>query len=149
VPKHRLLVMCCIWVAAGCGSSAYVVVPAQPAGQRVPVDALVEAHPLADGQNIRVVELWRDGTAMSCHFVQVRDRESPHIHARHDLAVTVLQGSGELFLNGQPLTMRDGDAAIVPRGTAHYFVNRGTSPAVAFVTFAPAFDGADQVPVTP
>jgi quercetin dioxygenase-like cupin family protein len=110
------------------------------------LDALLAAQPLADGENITVQALGR-AEALSSHLVQIRDRERPHVHAAHDLAVTLLRGHGRLFVAGAVHEMRCGDVAVVPRGTAHYFVNLDAHPAVAFVTFAPPYDGKDQVPV--
>ncbi len=104
------------------------------------------AHPLPPGANIRSLPLGRT-EACSYHLVQVRDREAPHVHATHDLAVTVLRGHGQLYIRGEARPMEVGDVAVVPRGTPHYFVNSGAVPAAAFVTFAPPYDGKDQVPV--
>ncbi len=109
------------------------------------LEAIAAAHPLPPGANISVVPLGRTD-ACSYHLVQVRDREAPHVHAAHDLAVTVLRGRGQLYIHGQAQPMEVGDVAVVPRGTPHYFVNTGQSPAAAFVTFAPPYDGKDQVP---
>ena len=114
-----------------------------PAAAALP--ALLASRPLAEGQNIRA-DLLGQSLALSTHLVQVRDRETPHLHARHDLVVTLLRGRGTLHTAGRALPMRAGDVAVVPRGTTHCFVNEGTDPAVAFVTFAPPHDGTDQVP---
>ena len=143
---RRLVFACGLVSIIACGGSRQIILPGAGGTTSTPLDTLVAAYPLADGQNIRVVELWRDAT-MSCHFVQVRDRETPHIHATHDLTVTVLRGNGQLHLRGASYVMRVGDSAIVPRGTPHYFVNESAAPAAAFVTFAPAYEGTDQVPV--
>jgi quercetin dioxygenase-like cupin family protein len=81
--------------------------------------------------------------------VQIRDREQPHLHAAHDLVVTLLVGNGELHLRGTSQRMEGGDVAIIPRGVPHYFVNTGSAPAAAFVTMAPPAERPDQVPVPP
>ena len=107
--------------------------------------AILTAHPLTASENISVLALGRTEAA-SYHLVQIRDRERPHMHATHDLAVTVLQGTGRLFIRGEPHDMRPGDVAVVPRATPHYFINAGAQPAAAFVTFTPPYDGTDQVP---
>lgn len=145
---RRLAIVFAVGVVTGCAATHNVIAPHAERMSRVEVAALLNAYPLADGQNIRVVELWRD-TALSCHIVQVRDREAAHLHTAHDLTVSVLLGTGEIFIRGTPYPMQAGDVAIVPRGTPHYFVNRSAAPAAAFVTFTPAYDGADQVPVIP
>jgi len=107
--------------------------------------ALAAAHPLPAGQNIGVTRLG-GGAEQSYHLVQVRDREAPHRHRTHSLAVTLLVGSGTLHIGSVPYPMAAGDVAVVPADTVHRFVNAGPDPAVAFVVFAPAYDGSDQVP---
>jgi mannose-6-phosphate isomerase-like protein (cupin superfamily) len=42
--------------------------------------------------------------------------------------------------------MNVGDSAFIPRGTPHYFVNEGSTPAAAIVTFSPPFSGPDNSP---
>ena len=81
--------------------------------------------------------------------MRVRTGEQPHLHAAHDLSVTLLDGCGVLHVAGLPTAMKRGDVAFIPRGTPHYFVNSGSAPAAALVTFAPPYDGTDQVPVSP
>jgi quercetin dioxygenase-like cupin family protein len=103
------------------------------------------AAPLGPSENIRPTEV-RRGESSSVSLVQIRDREQPHRHARYDLTVTLVHGSGTLWLNGAPLAMHAGDVAFIPRGTPHYFVNDGPDPAAALVVFAPAFTGPDQQP---
>ena len=119
---------------------------------RVPVGALdaglepfLVAHPLAEGQNIRADEVERSAGA-SYHLVQVRIGESPHRHATHDLTVFVLRGEGTLNLGAHQLALAAGDAAVVPRGIVHWFVNGARAPALAFVVFSPPLDAPDTVP---
>lgn len=107
------------------------------------VGSLLARSPLPPGQNVGITEVAR-GSSSSLHLVQIRDREAPHVHTRYDISVVLVRGHGSLFLAGRILPMRTGDAAFVPRGTTHYFVNHADEPAVALVTFAPAFSGPDQ-----
>lgn len=107
---------------------------------------MISQAPLAPDENIRAVEIER-GESASTHLVRIRDRETPHVHTRYDLTVVLLEGHGTLFLAGKPLSMRTGDVAFVAKGTPHYFVNESSEPAAALVTFAPAFEGADQKPL--
>jgi quercetin dioxygenase-like cupin family protein len=129
-----------------------VVAGCAPRTPRVPVGALdaglapfLAAHPLAEGQNIRADEVGRSASA-SYHLVQVRGGESPHRHATHDLTVFVLRGDGTLNLEAQRVALAAGDAAVVPRGTVHWFVNHARAPALAFVVFSPPLDAPDTVP---
>ena len=138
-----------VWLAhagVGCTRATHIVVATKDAVQYLEVTDWLAAHPLPAGQNISATRLGRTDT-VSYHLVQVRDREAPHLHATHDMVVTVLRGAGTLYVDGQAQAMRAGDIAVVPRGTPHYFANHDSEPSVAFVTFAPPYDGTDQVPV--
>jgi mannose-6-phosphate isomerase-like protein (cupin superfamily) len=110
------------------------------------VAATVLAWPLAADENVRAREV-RSGANSSISIVQIRDREQPHVHGRYDLTVTLVRGSGTLWLDGAPLAMHAGDMAFIPKGTPHYFVNGGPDPAAALVVFAPPFSGPDQQPI--
>jgi quercetin dioxygenase-like cupin family protein len=110
------------------------------------LDDFLAAHPLADGQEIRADEIGRTPGA-SYHVVQVGGGERPHRHLAHDLAVFVLRGRGALTVAEVETRLDAGDAALVPRGDAHWFVNRGRTPAVALVVFSPPLDAPDTVPV--
>ncbi len=114
--------------------------------QLASLQSLLDANPLAEGENIKALLLGHT-EALSYHLVQVRDREQPHLHAGHDLTMTLLQGKGTFHIQGNAFELRAGDVAVVRRGTPHYFVNSDSTPAVAFVTFAPPYDGTDQVPI--
>jgi quercetin dioxygenase-like cupin family protein len=126
---------------AGCVRTVGLLRPDPPSRQDI--DALAAAVPLAPGENIHPT-LIQHGENMSLFLVQVGDRETPHVHTKYDLTVLLMRGKGTLWLNGQPLRMERGDAAFVPRGTPHFFVNDGCEPAAALVAFAPRFEGPDQ-----
>jgi quercetin dioxygenase-like cupin family protein len=135
-----------LFVVVGCGRPPALTLLDAYGAHTAQLDTVLAAQPLAEGQNIAVQVLGRT-EAFSSHLVQIRDRERPHIHTSHDLAVTLLRGRGRLFIAGEAHEMRSGDVAVVPHGTPHYFVNLDSHPAAAFVTFAPPYDGKDQVPV--
>lgn len=103
-------------------------------------------NPLAANDNIKITTLGQ-GQEVSHHLVQIRDREKPHLHQRHDGTVFMFKGSGYLIMDKVRIDLMAGDVVYIPRGTVHYFVNTGSDPAVAFVVFAPPFDGKDTVPV--
>jgi len=128
---------------AGCAGGRGVVLP-EPL-RHTTVGALLEAFPLRADQNIRPEELAR-GEASSLSLIQIRDRETPHVHTRYDLTVLLVHGHGVLWLAGTPMPMRTGDVAFVPKGTPHFFINEGDGAAAALVSFAPAFSGPDAQP---
>jgi quercetin dioxygenase-like cupin family protein len=139
----RTMVIVVVVALPGCAHQPRVLLPVAP--RSAEVAARLAESPLAAGENIRATPLLR-GEQASVTLVQIRDREAPHVHTRYDITVTLMRGAGTLHLAGEALPMRAGDAAFVPRGTPHFFVNDGREPAAALVSFAPPFDGPDQEP---
>lgn len=135
-----------VLAVTACVPTPRIIVPHAGGDNADHLAALLANHPLAPDQNISATPLGKT-EALSYHLVQIRDRERPHIHATHDLVVTLVRGSGHLYVRGEAREMGPGDVAVVVHGTPHYFVNTGGSPTVAFVTFAPPYDGTDQVPI--
>ncbi len=113
---------------------------------RSDLDRILAENPLPDKQNIRVATMGK-GQTISHHIVQIRDREKPHVHKRHDLTVVVLKGEGYLMLGEDRVELVKGDVLFIPRDTIHYFVNTFSQPSVALAAFSPPFDGKDTVPV--
>ena len=110
--------------------------------------ALMAAHPPEAGRNVTPYFL-EESRHTSRHLIWIRDRETPHFHANHDLVVVLLEGRGTLWLHGQEIPMTVGDVAVIPAGAPHYFVNTGDKPAAAFAVYSPPSDGGDVVPVAP
>ena len=110
------------------------------------LEKMIAENPLAPGENIKVVTLGQ-GPAASHHVVQIRDRETPHLHQTHDATVMMLKGQGFLMLEQRRIDLTAGDVVYIPRGAAHYFTNTAREPTVAFATYTPAFDGKDTHPV--
>lgn len=112
------------------------------------INQVLAQNPLPAAANIKVTTLGQ-GRTVSHHVVQVRDRESPHIHKAHDLTVTVMRGQGYLMLGTRRIDLTVGDVVFIPSGTIHYFVNTHSQPSVALAMFSPPFDGKDNIPAVP
>ncbi len=110
------------------------------------INQILAENPLPPGRNIKVVTLGK-GEGTSHHVVQIRDREAPHVHKKHDLTVVVLKGEGYLMLGKKRINLTRGDVLFIPRGNVHYFVNTYYKPSVALAAFSPPFDGKDTIPV--
>jgi len=108
------------------------------------LDAFLHAHVPAD-EKVRADLVARSETA-SYHVVQVLDREPPHRHVAHDLTVFVLRGHGTLVLGNTRIPLQAGDAALIPRGTVHWFTNESRGRAVTLAVFTPPLDAPDSVP---
>ena len=103
-------------------------------------------NPLAPGENIKVANLGRSASA-SQHIVQIRDRETLHVHKLHDATVTLLRGQGYLILGNQRINLKAGDIIHIPRGLVHQYVNTANDPTVMLAVYSPPFDGKDNYPL--
>ena len=106
---------------------------------------LVERAKLAPDQPVRVEELSRD-TDTSHHLVSLRGREPLHMHERHSILVTLLDGYGRMHIDGEERAVGKGSVLYISRGTVHAFINESDSPAVAYVIYHPPYDGRDSKP---
>jgi mannose-6-phosphate isomerase-like protein (cupin superfamily) len=132
----------------GCtpGLSPYIFLQYGKELRPIELAKLVAENPLGPNENFKLTTLGQSqGT--SHHVVQIRERESPHLHKAHDATVTILRGRGYLVMDTHRISLTAGDITHIPRGIPHYYVNTDLEPTVAFVIFAPPFDGKDNVPV--
>src|SRR5262245_10471303 len=65
--------------AIGCSTPSRVMFSGDQGPSIQSSEDLSRLHPLAERQNISPV-LLRRTAALSCHFIQIRDREIPHVH---------------------------------------------------------------------
>jgi mannose-6-phosphate isomerase-like protein (cupin superfamily) len=117
---------------------------ADGAAARRDLDAALAANPLASGENIKVVQLFRGERAAQL-LVQIRDREPVHYHDDSDISVVMLRGRGTVHVGGDSFAVKAGDALYIRRGVVHYFVNEGKEPAAALVTYSPPPGPNDRV----
>src|ERR1051325_5615161 len=104
-------------------------------------------NPLGAAEDVRLTTLGQ-GADASQHIVQIRDREIPHTHDTHDTTIFMMRGSGYLVMDGRRIDLTAGDVIHIPRAIPHYYVNTASEPTVAFVVFAPPFDGKDNMPLS-
>jgi mannose-6-phosphate isomerase-like protein (cupin superfamily) len=103
-------------------------------------------NPLGPNESIKMTTVGQ-GQGVSHHIVQIRDRESPHLHKAHDGTVVMISGRGYLMMSDKRIDLSAGDIVYIPRGAVHFYVNTGIEPTIAFVVFSPPFDGKDNIPV--
>jgi quercetin dioxygenase-like cupin family protein len=133
-----------LFLAAGCATAR----PPVAAPDAVGVEALLSREVLRPGEEFRLVDVSRSAEA-SFHVALVGGAERPHRHDRHDGAVLILRGGGDLHLGDRVAPLTPGDFILIPRGTPHWFVNRSSAPSAAWVTFTPPFDRSDVRPAVP
>ena len=146
---RRLISLAVLGMLLGCTTSQipYVFLQYGKEFRQADVNKLLADNPLGPGENIKITTLGQ-GQGASHHIVQIRDRESPHLHKAHDGTVIVLHGRGYLMMDTRRITLTAGDIVHIPRGVPHYYVNTDLEPTVAFVVYAPPFDGKDNFPAT-
>ena len=133
-------------VAVGCSSSPRFYLQYGSRLTRSELDRILAENPLPVTENIKVTTLGQ-AAQVSHHIVQIRDRETPHIHKEHDVTVILSKGKGYLMLGKERVDLAEGDVLFIPRGVVHYFINTSTEPSVAFAIFSPPFDGKDAIPL--
>src|SRR5207253_10388887 len=69
---------------------------------------VVADNPLGPTENIKITTLGQ-GQCASHHLVQVRDRESPHVHKTHDGMVRMSSGWGYLMMDYKRIELSVGD----------------------------------------
>ncbi len=134
------------WLAAACAPVPRFYLQYGNDFKQSDLEKMLAENPLPPGENIKVITLGQ-GPAASHHVVQIRDRETPHVHKTHDATVMMLKGQGYLMIEKRRIDLTVGDVVYIPRGAAHYFTNTAREPTVAFAIYSPPFDGKDMVPV--
>jgi quercetin dioxygenase-like cupin family protein len=146
--SRRLISSAALGLLLGCTPSQipYVFLQYGKDLHRADLAKVVADNPLGFGENIKTNTLGQ-GQGSSHQVVQIRNRQSPHIHKAHDATVILVRGRGYLVMEKLRITLTAGDIAHIPRGVTHYYVNTDLEPSVAFFVFAPPFDGKDTIPV--
>jgi mannose-6-phosphate isomerase-like protein (cupin superfamily) len=144
--SRNFLTPTALFLLSACAPVPYVFLQYGTELKQLDLAKVVEANPLGPSENIKITTLGQ-GQSASHHVVQVRGRESPHLHQTHDGTVMLVSGRGYLMMANKRIELSPGDIVYIPRGTAHYYVNTAPQPSVAFVVFSPPFDGKDNVPV--
>ncbi len=143
LPRALALSMLCLAAAPASDSAPTVDALLGSERVRIALAALAERVPLAPDQDFRAAELGRDA-GTSHHVVAIRTAETPHRHDRHELFVVVVRGHGTMRIGDAALPVGEGSLLYVPRGAVHAFANQSGAPAVAYVVYAPPFDGKDR-----
>lgn len=136
------------FLLAGCATSSSMnwSIPDMRTGKTVALEQWLKQNPMSAVQDVSIQEISR-GESASVHIIRIRKQEPMHVHQRHDLVAIVLKGTGTLTLGDRKLELKPGSIVSIPRAVPHAFVNHSSEPAVAYVTFMPAFDGVDMAPV--
>ena len=80
-------------------------------------------------------------------LVSIGKPEEPHIHQKSDLIVILLEGEGEINIEGEKKYVEKGDIIFIPKNKVHFFVNKGKNTALALVISSPPLQKEDYLPV--
>jgi len=58
-------------------------------------------------------------------------------HPDNDQTLYLVQGSGQVVLDGQAADFNSGDLVVVPAGTLHNFITKGSEPMKIITTYSP------------
>lgn len=111
-----------------------------------PFATLAARVPLAPDQDFRVEEIGRSDFT-SHHVGAIRKGEVFHRHDRHDQLVVLVRGHGTMRVGEEVQPVEQGSVLFLPRGVPHAFTNGGLEPAIAYLVYAPPYDGKDRVEV--
>ncbi len=79
-------------------------------------------------------------------LVSIGKPEEPHIHQKSDLIVILLEGEGEINIEGEKKYVKKGDIIFIQKNKVHFFVNKGTKTALALVISSPPLQKEDYLP---
>jgi len=94
-------------------------------------------------QNIAIKHLFRNEYS-SNHLIRLKNQEPPHYHDKHNLMIMIISGKTILHFSDHEVHLKQGDVAIIPKGTYHWAENIDSEASVAFATFSPPFGGKDR-----
>ena len=101
-------------------------------------------EPKEEYSNIKVIPLHSDENA-SVFLIFIKLAVKKHIHQFHTEVVTVLDGKGMMYMNGETFHISKGDHIVIPPNTAHAVVTSGKKPLKVLSVQSPEFLGHDRI----
>lgn len=77
---------------------------------------------------------------VSIGLAVVQSQIRPHYQKISDEIYFIVRGQGELTVDGETKPLREGDAASIPRGKVHGFINTSTEPCLVLFASGPKFE---------
>lgn len=100
--------------------------------------------PENDFDNIYAEKIFSD-SLVSSFLIVVKKEVKLHKHVTHSEHVYVLEGSGDMVLGNENISITKGDLIIIPKNTAHSLIVTSSIPVKIISIQAPEFDGKDRV----
>lgn len=116
------------------------------ASAQIDTKSLKNIKPEKDYSNVSSIPVYSDANA-SAFVIFIKKQVPKHFHQTHTETVIVLEGKGEMFLNGEIFTIKAGDQVIVPPGIHHAVVVKSKKPLKVLSIQSPFFENKDRVMV--
>lgn len=100
--------------------------------------------PKEEFTNIKTIPLHSDENT-SVFMIFVKQAVRKHVHQYHTEVITVLDGTGKMYLGGDYFDIKKGDHIVVPPNTAHAVVTTSSKPLKVLSAHSPQFLGQDRI----
>lgn len=103
-----------------------------------------QIKPTEEYSNVHVAPVYDDVNA-SVYIIHIKKFVPKHVHEFHTEIVTILEGRGRMFMNGDIFKIKKGDQIIIPQGTAHSVIIDSKKPLKVVSIQTPKFYGEDRI----
>lgn len=100
--------------------------------------------PKEEYTNVKTIPLHSDENT-SVFMIFVKQAVRKHVHQYHTEVITVLDGTGRMYLGGDYFDVKKGDHIVVPPNTAHAVVTTSSKPLKVLSVQSPQFLGQDRI----
>jgi mannose-6-phosphate isomerase-like protein (cupin superfamily) len=100
--------------------------------------------PKEEYTNVKTIPLHSDENT-SVFMIFVKQAVRKHVHQYHTEVITVLDGTGRMYLGGDYFDVKKGDHIVVPPNTAHAVITTSSKPLKVLSVQSPQFLGQDRI----
>lgn len=100
--------------------------------------------PKEEYTNVKTIPLHSDENT-SVFMIFVKQAVRKHVHQYHTEVITVLDGTGRMYLGGEYFDVKKGDHIVVPPNTAHAVITTSSKPLKVLSVQSPQFLGQDRI----
>lgn len=100
--------------------------------------------PKEEFPNVKSIVIHSDENT-SVFMIFVKKSVRKHVHQYHTEVITVLDGTGRMYLGGDYFDIKKGDHIVVPPNTAHAVTTTSSKPLKVLSAQSPEFLGEDRI----
>jgi mannose-6-phosphate isomerase-like protein (cupin superfamily) len=94
--------------------------------------------------NVKTIPLHSDENT-SVFMIFVKQAVRKHVHQYHTEVITILDGTGRMYLGGDYFDVKKGDHIVIPPNTAHAVITTSSKPLKVISVQSPQFLGQDLI----